>query len=180
MRYENCQACFEKEVSSLASLCDVELTPSQIDAMKERLLNKRISPMHARYIWQPEQNSKWRRYLGSRHLAILAEEGMRDILDILGYATTSLLENPGRPKEVMSAKRDPTPMGPIMGPGFFLHIAGGSYNDLGELFRLGLVYSRPSEDLLLESNDPITLDAFETFVKETDFMNIISAGSILN
>lgn len=176
IRYEDLQISFEQVAGLLASKCGIGLTNSQINEMKSRLLNKKL-PGHDSHMWQPDQTDKWRQYLGSRHFGILAEEGMSDIMDRLGYSTSFLEKKNFQPQKIMTKNATPTSAGEAT---FLLYCIENSQENLNELCRLGVVHRDFDKEMFLISDNPGALGIFESFVHETDFMRLINSGSVFN
>jgi hypothetical protein len=173
IRYEDVQDRFEYVATAVGSACEAELTPDDVAAMKERFLNKDVA--YEGHYWRPEERDKWRVYLGARHLEILAEEGLSDILEVLGYRSSLLREGAESP-QTMTIRQDPAGVGILAG--LFVHCLQISFGDDCVYRRLGLEHKGLSDGLSMISNVPGTSARFDAFIRETEFSDLVKSCRI--
>lgn len=167
--YEDCQARFEQVAQTLAQLCDVELNSRRVADLKRSLLNK---PVGAEFhLWRPEQSNKWLRFLSDRHLQVLKEEGINEVLDLFGY-----------PIDLKKTGSSQTEVLPILAPhsqfsAFLLHCIDRPQEHLDDLCRLGLLRKdMPTEGVFLLSNSSAAIEQFDRYLRQSDLQNLINSG----
>lgn len=170
VRYEDCQTQFERVVKLIASQCEIRISKEHVDELKKRLLNRPVA--HTSHLWKPDQPEKWRQYLGAQQLNLLLEEGVGEIADMLQYPTPRLKDACTYPDQI--SKHFLSPVAPHR---LLLSCIADPVNQLDKLAPLNVSYYQADKELYFVSNAPETLQHFETFIKETDFLHLVRAGS---
>lgn len=175
IRYEDCAADFGSALQNVARACDLDLDASSATRMASTLWNRPVSgPGH---LWLPGVG-KWKDYLGRRHLALLLEAGIGDVMTQLQYPIPDISDVPERPERFIAPQR----VAPVKSSlAFFSHCCRSLEEAVDAFDRAGAeVNVRRWNGLHFVSTAAHALDSFAEFAERGPLRELLARGRLDN